>query len=340
MYERELAARAREKFASKERIVVPLVGFPGLSLTGSTVKVATQNARDHMAAMKAIVEEYSPDVVFQLMDLTLEANALGQFTVFPVREPSSIPTPEESFEVSGMKELEEIDVAADSRIQGFLTTMKLMAEELPKDVLRGSYITGPFTLAALILGAERAAMATIREKDTLHALCEFSVGIAEKYMKLQIAAGAQVLCILEPTGGMLSPKQFQEFSGNYIKMIIDRLQGSTANIVLHICGNTMHITEMMLATGVDALSLDSRSTGVDLSVVAEKTPEDIAVLGNISPTEIMLLADPDEVKSSVEELMDIMRNYPHFILSTGCDLPQALPLENLSAFMKAGRENI
>ncbi|MEA1928603.1 MAG: uroporphyrinogen decarboxylase family protein [Candidatus Auribacterota bacterium] len=339
MYRRELAEQAGNKFKNNERIIAPLVGFPGFTLTGSTVKVATQNSREHYKAMKALVEQYSPDVIFQLMDLTLEANALGRFTLFPVRDPSSIPTPEESFEIADLKELKKIDIAADSRMQGYLTTMKLMAEELPKDVLRASYITGPFTLAALILGAERAAMATIRKKDTLHALCEFSVKIAEKYMRLQIDAGAQVLCILEPTGGMLSPQQFQEFSGDYIKGLIERMKDTAANIVLHICGNTMHIIDLMLETGADGISLDSRETGVDLVVVAEKTPEEVVVIGNISPTEIMLLAGPGRVKSAVEELMDTMKTYPNFILSTGCDLPQAVPLENLSAFMEAGRES-
>ena len=100
----------------------------------------------------------------------------------------------------------------------------------------------------------------------------------------------------------------------------------------------MHIIDLMLDTGADGISLDSRETGVDLAAVAEKTPEDVAVIGNINPTEIMLLSSSGQVKSAVAELMDTMKTYPHFVLSTGCDLPQAVPLENLSAFMEAGRE--
>jgi len=38
------------------------------------------------------------------------------------------------------------------------------------------------------------------------------------------------------------------------------------------------------------------------------------------------------------ELMDAMKPYPNFILSTGCDLPQEIPVDNIEAFMKAGRE--
>lgn len=338
MYRRELAEIARKKFEANARIIAPLAGLPGVNLAGASVKVATQNSRTHMEVMRTLSDRYSPDLLFQIMDLTLEANALGQFTHFPVNELSSIPTPERPFEIEDLKQLREIDISADSRIQGYLTTMRLMAEELPHDVIRGSYITGPFTLAAMIMGAERASIATIREKDILTALCDFTVTVVEKYMELQIEAGAQVLCILEPTGGMLGPGQFKEFSGDYIKGILGRMKDIPANVVLHVCGNTMHIIDQMISTEVDAISLHSREEGVDLAAVAERTPEDVAVIGNINPTEIMLLASPDQVRSAVAELMDTMKRYPNFILSTGCDLPQAVPEENLSAFMETGRE--
>ena len=57
--------------------------------------------------------------------------------------------------------------------------MKLIKDELPEGVIRGAYVAGPYTIAALILGAGRAAMATIREQNLLYDLCEFCAGISE-----------------------------------------------------------------------------------------------------------------------------------------------------------------
>jgi uroporphyrinogen decarboxylase len=37
--------------------------------------------------------------------------------------------------------------------------------------------------------------------------------------------------------------------------------------------------------------------------------------------------------------MKRMDPYPNFILSTGCDLPQETPLENIRAFMETGRSH-
>lgn len=38
------------------RLVVPLVGFPGLNITNCTIKLAQQNYREHFKVMKAIKE--------------------------------------------------------------------------------------------------------------------------------------------------------------------------------------------------------------------------------------------------------------------------------------------
>jgi len=43
------------------------------------------------------------------------------------------------------------------------------------------------------------------------------------------------------------------------------------------------------------------------------------------------------VRREVEALLAQMAPYPNFILGTGCDLPAETPLENIEAFIAAGR---
>ena len=72
-------------------------------------------------------------------------------------------------------------------------------------------------------------------------------------------------------------------------------------------------------------------------MVAEKVDGQVVVIGNINPSATILHGKPDQVKEEVNELLDEMESYPNFILSTGCDLPQETPYENIKAFMDAGR---
>jgi uroporphyrinogen decarboxylase len=52
----------------------------------------------------------------------------------------------------------------------------------------------------------------------------------------------------------------------------------------------------------------------------------------------MVNASADEAQTSVRTLLHALAPYPNFILSTGCDLPPETPLENIEAFMAAGKE--
>ena len=336
MKERNLAALAWTAFEQGRRLVAPLMGFPGVELIGSNIKLAQQNFGEHYKAIKKLADVFSPDIVFPLMDLSVEANAIGRYTVFPKNDYATVP--KDHFQIEEMEKLGEINISFDSRVIGYVETMKLMSVGLPEHIVKGAYVTGPYTVAALIMGAEEAAIATRRKQGDLHQLCEFTTEKIQEYARLLISAGAEVICILEPSAVMLGPEQFQEFSSFYVRHIKDSCKYSGVNTIYHTCGNTMHLIEEMVESGADGISLDSKEVGITLPEVAKSVPESVVVIGNISPTTTMLFGKPGDVRREVIELMDAMQSCPNFILSTGCDLPQEIPVDNIDAFMKAGRE--
>ena len=326
----------KKSYEQGKRLVAPLVGFPGVNLVNSSIKLAQQNYGEHFKVIEKIVQTFSPDVIFPLMDLSVEANAVGRYTVFPKYDSATVP--KDSFSIDELEKLREIDISRDMRLLGYVKTLEMMSENLPASIVKGAYITGPYTLSALIMGADNAAMATILENVKLHRLTQFAAEKIKQYSELLINAGADLICILEPTAVMLGPDQFEEFSSNYIKNIIDVCSKRGVSTIYHTCGNTMHLIEKMAESGVNGLSLDSKEVGVGLEKVAERVPESITVIGNISPIHNMLNGTPEDVKRDVFELLTKMNKYPNFILSTGCDLPQETPIKNIHSFMKAGRD--
>lgn len=326
----------RKAFEEKRRLVAPLIGFPGINLNGGTIKLAQQNYGEHFRILKAIADKYHPDVIFPLMDLSVEANALGRYTVFPKKESATVIKDEFHFEE--LKYARKVNIAFDSRLNGYVETLKMMSVGLPSDILRGAYVTGPFTLAALMLGADEAAMATIMRPDELNELCLFTTEKILDYVRLLIVSGAQIICILEPSAMMLGPDQFDEFSGKYVRSINESCDMAGVATVYHICGCSMHLIEKMVETGIDALSLDSPETGVDIVNVANRIPQNVAIIGNVNPTGSLLTGSTSDVKIEVEELLNKMENFPNFVLSSGCDLPQETPSDNILAFMDTGRK--
>jgi len=333
--ENKLHDLANKAYYEKHRVVAPLVGFPGVKLTGSTIKLAQQNYGEHLKVLNAIAEKFKPDVIFPLMDLSVEANALGRYTMFPKEESATVVKDE--FCLDDLIQIEQINISYDSRLLCYVRTLELMRKEISPEIIKGAYVTGPYTLAALLIGAEEAAIATLQNQDYLNKICELTTKKIQDYVQLLINAGAQLICILEPSGVMLGPEQFKLFSAKYVQSITNHCRNSGVITIYHVCGNSMHLVEKMSMSGVDALSLDSEEAGVNLSEVAEKISQDIVIIGNISPIGSLLKGKPENVHKDVNELLKSMEPYSNFILSTGCDLPLETPIENIYAFMDAGK---
>lgn len=336
MKERILKQLTDKYYSEEKRLVAPLIGFPGVNLVGTSIKLAQQNYGEHIKVIKSIVERFQPDVVFPLMDLSVEANAIGRYTLFPQNESATIVT--ENFCAEEIRTIESVDVLLDSRLFGYTETMRRMNALLPKSVMKGAYVTGPYTLAGLLMGAQNAAMATIISPDELLQICEFTTSIIKKYVNALIENGAQLICVLEPSAVMLGPDQFEMFSSSFVKTICELCESKKAASVYHICGNSSHLVQKMCEAGVDALSLDSHEAGIDLPAIAGQIPDDVVLIGNVNPVGSILNGKPEDVAGDVNSLLQAMDDFPNFILSTGCDLPQEIPLENIDAFMKAGRE--
>jgi len=197
----------------------------------------------------------------------------------------------------------------------------MMSIGFSSKILRGAYVTGPFTLAALLMGADEVAMATMMNPDELDKLCKFTTAKIREYVRLLIVSGAQIICILEPSGVMLASDQFEQYSGKFVRKICDSCNNAKVGTVYHACCNSMHLIEKMVESGVDTLSLDSPETGVDITLVAKRIPEDFVIIGNINPFGSLLNGSPEDVERDVLNPLKAMEFYPNFILSTGCDLP-------------------
>lgn len=321
------------KYKENQRILAPLLGFPAVKPAGTSIKLAQQNAGEHMKVMRYIVKKWNPDVVFTLMDLSVEASALGRDTVFPLNEAATVV----NFDYEKDRDLpflKGINILDDGRLQSYAETHRRMKEELPEAILRGAYVTGPYTLAGLIMGAENAAMETMMDPEGFHELCQICTEKIVDYTRLMIDAGAQIIAVLEPSAMMLGPDQFREFSVKFIQPIVKLCHDQRVGMVYHICGNTEHLLEEMNESGADALSLDS---DVDFSRAGHIVRKDIILIGNLCPTGTIMTGSSQDVRKSVQTLLSAMKDVPNYILSTGCDLPLEVPEENVTAFMDAGR---
>jgi len=263
------------------------------------------------------------------MDLSVEAGALGLEVRF---SDSDSPTVVEH-PVHSLADLDRFNgrsVLADARARGFVATVQQMAAEF--DTLVGAYAIGPFSLAGLLMSASQATIATIEDPELLHAVLRMATAMVLPYIHALEDAGADMIAILEPTGSLLSPRSFDLFCGQYVREIVASMRTPS---ILHICGQTNHLLDRLVATGAQGLSLDS---AVDLPDAARRVPKDVVLIGNLDTVRVMCEQSPAEVYASTAALLEGMAPFDNFILSSACDLPLQTPLENIEAMIQAAHD--
>jgi len=310
--------------------VIPLIGVTGVKLNNTSIKENLTNSDTQFDTIQKIYNKYQPDGIFTFMDLTVEAESLGLKINFPDNDtPSvlehSIKTPEQ------LEQLKQNYTGNSGRMHLFIETVRKMAQH--QDTNIGAYVIGPFTLAGELNGVNDLLTNAMVAPEFVEKLVEFSTEVVMNYTQALFAAGADTVCVLEPTAMMLSPEMYESFSLNPFREILAAVDYRP--LILHICGDTTHLVEKMANSGAAALSLDSV---VDFQEIIKKIPSEMELIGNLDPVDVFLNGDNEKVAKATKCLKHQMREHSNFVLSTGCDLPLETPLENVTAFMESARK--
>jgi uroporphyrinogen decarboxylase len=315
---------------SHKKMVVPLVGAPGVKLTGTTLKQNLTDADIQAASIIKLYDRFKPDAMLPFMDLTVEAEALGLQIHFPENDNPSV----REHPVKEQADFENIINnwnGLAGRMPLFIDVVKKMSQILPSSVKKYAYVIGPITLAGELMGVSEVSVATIEQPEFVSEILDFSVKVISEYSIALFDAGADAVVVLEPTAMLLSPRSSKKNSFLPFKRILENVKNKP--LILHICGKTTHLVKGMCETGAVGLSLD---TPMDFPELAKIVPDNIDLIGNVDPTKVFLDGTPEDVERETIEFLKSMEGVKNFILSSGCDLPLGTPLENIDAFMRAG----
>ena len=67
-------------------------------------------------------------------------------------------------------------------------------------------------------------------------------------------------------------------------------------------------------------------------------PSDCLAMGNLDPVQVFKQQSAAEVKAETLRLLDQTKDFPNFVISSGCDIPPHTPIENIDAFYEAVEE--
>lgn len=256
--------------------------------------------------------------------LTLEGEALG----CPLDRGSEMTQPQimehlESdpgrFELPG-------DFLSRGRIPAVLEAISLLAASQREIQPVNMKVTGPFTIACAVFGAERILLGTIEEPDAVKHVLEVAAQAAIELSRAAIQAGADTITISDPvaSGDLLSADQYAEFALPYEAKVFATINVPTA---LHICGYTKDLMPHIGSTGTMAFSFEEKVEVKDARQILGK----VLAIGNVAPVRALLNGGPDDVLREANKCFDDGID----LLSSGCAVPPLTKLENLRAMAAA-----
>ncbi len=216
------------------------------------------------------------------------------------------------------------------RIPAVLKATRMLRDEHPDlPVIVG--IEGICTLAGHLVGIERLMRWSIVERDRVARMLDLAMQANTAYAVALIAAGADVICVSDPTASpdLLSPRDFASLIKPRLKGVADAIRKSGGLGVLHVCGRAQRICKEMAETGFDGLSVEER---VDIAqaraLIGAPRP---ALIGNVAAAGSLFSGTAGDVlQESKRALMAGVS-----VLAPGCGLVARTPLANIRALAEA-----
>ncbi|HET7091701.1 MAG TPA: uroporphyrinogen decarboxylase family protein [Anaerolineae bacterium] len=224
----------------------------------------------------------------------------------------------------------------DPIIQNIRQAARLVAQDIGDEVVVTVTAWGPFTLAGQMYGVEPFMKATLKKKDEVHKMLDFATRLVRQfYQPLVEERVIPMMSIADPTGSgdLISDRVFRTFSLPYLQPLIGWAKEHGVYTWLHICGNTTDKLESIAETGASCFSLDYK---VNLAEAKQKIGGRVALAGNIDPVSILNQKGPDDVRAAARACIEAAAEGGGFVLTSGCDLPPTISMENLQAMLSAG----
>ena len=319
-------------------LTMPLICSMSGKCAGMTHREKRSTAENEAKCQISAYERFGNDLLIVEYGLHGVGKALGSVMNDPEDSvPAVIDHVLKSIDDFDNLDWSRASLANDPSFQQHLDCAKILIEKMGSEVPTGVLVSGPFTAAASIYPTEKLLKATVRNSEFVAKLMRKCTDVLMEVHNEFVKAGAMIL-LCEPiaTGSIISDKVFLNFVLPYLQEITDNVHAHGGMVCLHICGDTKKVLPLMVKAGADMISIDNRVELEFGKSIIEKT---VPLIGNVDPVDSMILGTPKDVENAVKKCIQIGHDAQHgYILSTGCDLNGAVPLENLDAFMAAARK--
>ena len=309
-------------FSGQGMVVLPAIQalglrFPEIHLTSE--KMA--------ASAIETAQRYGFDSLVVPYDMCTIPEAMGLgISLYPDSEEVLYPTIPDKW-----KRPEEVRVPEDLLDRGRMPVVsgaiRRIRERVGDRLALGSWTLGPFTLAGQLVELDVLMKMTLKERPKVEALLDRLTDLIIDVGRAYHGLGTDYLSLREMGTGsdLLSPRVFKTMIQPRLRRILEAWPSPK---ILHICGATDLIIEMMNDCGADAISVDQKN---HLDETRKKLGSGVVLLGNFDPYDTLCVAEAAAVEGVIRRCIEAGAD----AVWPGCDIWPAVKEENLKACVDA-----
>jgi MtaA/CmuA family methyltransferase len=265
-------------------------------------------------------------------DVVMDAEAFGATVDYADRKTAPFVTEPLIRSLDDVRQLDVPEVRDAGRvpvIDEAIAIIRRMRPDLPIVVA----IHAPFTLSAQLRGEDQALVDLADQPEIYRSFVDFFARWTSFVATHFIESGADVIMMMdgEAEDSILGPELYESFALPGQRKVAEAISAAGALSILHICGDVRSSTDMMVRSGVDAISVGQGMSIADTKKIVKGR---CRVIGNIDPIDVLLKATPNDVQEDVLRCL----NDGADIVAPGCGLSPRTPLKNLQAMTDSIRK--
>lgn len=282
------------------------------------------------------IQRFNMDAAIIFSDILTIPDAMGLGLRFETNEGPQFDSP-----VRDKKAVDNLPIPDPEQDLGYVTqAIRLCVQQLQVPLI--GFCGSPWTVATyMVEGKSSKNFSVIKsmmfsEPQLLCALLSKITEASCLYLQAQIQAGAQAVMIFDSWGGILSPKDYQQFSLFFMQEIVAFLksqpQTKDCPIILFTKQGGQWL-EALAATGCQAVGIDWT---VDMKNARLRVGEKVALQGNVDPSQ--LYAPPKVIQEAVKGVLAEYGTGSGHIFNLGHGIYPDIPVEHVQAMIDAVRQ--
>lgn len=218
----------------------------------------------------------------------------------------------------------------------------LIRQELAGRVPLIGFSGSPWTLATyMVEGGSSKDYAKVKammfdQPKLMHKLLDTLADSVMVYLNAQIAAGAQAVMVFDTWGGVLTPRDYREFSLQYMTQIVDGLtrvhEGRPVPSILFTKGGGAWLEDMAMSR-CSGLGVDWT---IDIGEARSRVGNKVALQGNMDPS--ILYASPARIRAEVAGVLESYGHGEGHIFNLGHGIHPGINPEHVDVFINAVHE--